>query len=288
MGRILVVAFFSGVLGACSLHTEVQLTQAEQLKKDLEVIDGYLSDKGITAMEDLSGLRFTVQSVGTGLPVRIDDQVQINFSEKFLPTEAALDQGSNTLKLTDAMPGLMIGLPLLPAGSRATLYIPSIYYYPGQIPAKNLIYEVEVVKIVKTATQLEQLGKDTVAIDNFLASKSITAVKDPTGVRYVIHDQGTGKMPGWYDKVKVTYTGSVLNLDIQFFSGTKAPTSDFLSRVVDYVSGLQVGIQKLNAGGKMTLYVPSTLGFGASPPGNGSIPANANLVFELELLEVIE
>jgi FKBP-type peptidyl-prolyl cis-trans isomerase FkpA/FKBP-type peptidyl-prolyl cis-trans isomerase FklB len=50
------------------------------------------------------------------------------------------------------------------------------------------------------------------------------------------------------------------------------------------IQGWQIGFTLLNKGSKATLYVPSSLGYGPNgyPP---SIPANANLVFEIELID---
>jgi FKBP-type peptidyl-prolyl cis-trans isomerase FkpA/FKBP-type peptidyl-prolyl cis-trans isomerase FklB len=50
------------------------------------------------------------------------------------------------------------------------------------------------------------------------------------------------------------------------------------------IRGLAEGVQLLKVGGKMKLYIPPHLGYGASArPG---IPANSVLVYELELLEI--
>ena len=62
-------------------------------------------------------------------------------------------------------------------------------------------------------------------------------------------------------------------------SGT--PVSFFLSQVI---KGWQEGIPLIKKGGKATLLIPSSLGYGSHSAG--SIPANSVTIFEVELVDV--
>ncbi len=123
-----------------------------------------------------------------------------------------------------------------------------------------------------------QLALDTLAIDAYLLSNKINAVKMKEGVRYVITKHGSGDFPVLSSTVKANYKGSLLTDGSVFQEG---PLEYPLSRLIQ---GWQIGFQQLQKGCKATLYIPSSLGYGpnGSPP---QIPANANLVFEIELID---
>ncbi|MBC7439424.1 MAG: FKBP-type peptidyl-prolyl cis-trans isomerase, partial [Flavobacterium sp.] len=51
------------------------------------------------------------------------------------------------------------------------------------------------------------------------------------------------------------------------------------------IPGFLEGIDKMNLGDKAVIFIPSNLGYGAAGAGNGIIPPNSNLIFEIELLD---
>ena len=125
-----------------------------------------------------------------------------------------------------------------------------------------------------------QLAIDSTAIDAYLASKNIKALKGKSGVRYVVTKQGTGPTPTLTNTVRVSYKGSLLE-NGSVFDQSQAPVEFPLSNMIQ---GWQIGFQLLPKGTSATLYIPSSLGYGINgyPP---DIPANANLVFEVELID---
>lgn len=126
--------------------------------------------------------------------------------------------------------------------------------------------------------QAGQLALDTVAIDNYLAEKKIIAIKDPSGLRYVVTRQGTGEKPSLSSTIKANYKGTFMTNGEIFDQG---PLEYPLTQLIQ---GWQIGFPLLGKGGKAIFYVPSSLGYGANgyPP---TIPANSNLIFEVELID---
>ncbi len=133
----------------------------------------------------------------------------------------------------------------------------------------------------------EQLEKDIAIIDKWLVDNSITALTDPSGLRYVITTAGTGAKPALTNSVVVKYSGKFLNdgvtlaKSVEFDGSTTAVTFKLSSLIV----GWKIGFQLLPKGSKATLYIPSGLAYGKNGAGS-SIPANANLFFDVELIDV--
>lgn len=145
-----------------------------------------------------------------------------------------------------------------------------------------------------TAVPADQLQLDLDIIDDTLAARSIVPIIDPSGIRYTIEKQGNGKeVRCLQSAILVTYKGKLLSPDAlaQQFGGIfeQGTISISLSTVI---VGWQVMFLQFKAGTKATLYLPSGFAYGTSsrpaPLGSGraDIPANANLIFEIELLDV--
>ena len=124
-----------------------------------------------------------------------------------------------------------------------------------------------------------QLAADIAAIDAFLAENNITAQIDPSGLRFVITEEGDGANADFCSDVSVTFVGTLLNG--QIFDASDRPTTFNLRELI---VGWQIGIPLVRSGGSITLYIPSVYAFGASPvPG---IPVNSSLIFEIDVIGV--
>lgn len=272
--------------------------ELDQWYEDVAAIDAYLASSGTTnVIEDPSGIRMVITSLGTGLPAQGNNGVDVDyvgrrFSDKFL-----FDQGNIRQNLVPLIDGWEIALSKLPVGSEAKIYIPSLLGYgtagSGSAIPPNEILEFDIVfnEVVLSNTEIEKFKTDTTAIDQYLATKSITAITDPTGLRYVINTPGAGATATWYDKLKLKYTIKLLTDDANsVITLEREPDEGFFSRPVDYIHGLKIGLQKLSIGSKATFYIPSGYAFGpegATDANTGaSIPANANLIVEVELVDI--
>jgi FKBP-type peptidyl-prolyl cis-trans isomerase len=108
----------------------------------------------------------------------------------------------------------------------------------------------------------------------------------PSGLIYVITRHGEGRQPKKGETVIVHYTG-LLTSGMKFDSSLDrgAPFS-FELGAGRVIAGWDEGIAKLHVGDQATLIIPSTLGYGAK--GTGPIPADATLVFIVELVGIKE
>ncbi|MDA3884470.1 MAG: FKBP-type peptidyl-prolyl cis-trans isomerase [Candidatus Delongbacteria bacterium] len=105
-----------------------------------------------------------------------------------------------------------------------------------------------------------------------------------SGLQYKIIIQGKGVKPKSEDRIKVHYSGSLINGE-EFDSSYKRgePVSFKLSQVI---KGWQEGLTLMPVGSKYMLYIPSKLAYGTN--GKGNIPSNSVLIFEVELLDIIK
>jgi FKBP-type peptidyl-prolyl cis-trans isomerase FkpA len=127
----------------------------------------------------------------------------------------------------------------------------------------------------------EQAAKDEEIIQQYIADNNLNAVATGSGLYYVIDDQGTGASCNSNSTVKVAYTGYFTYGGI--FDQSSAQGVVFPLQSV--IQGWTEGIPYFNEGGSGKLLIPSALGYG--PSGSGSIPPNAVLIFDIELIEVL-
>jgi len=105
----------------------------------------------------------------------------------------------------------------------------------------------------------------------------------PSGLQYKVITAGNGPRPRETDKVRVHYTGRLVNGQVFDSSVARNTPAEFVLNKV--VKGWTEGVQLMKVGSKYELTLPPDLGYGAQ--GAGSIPGNSVLVFEVELLGVV-
>jgi FKBP-type peptidyl-prolyl cis-trans isomerase FkpA len=105
---------------------------------------------------------------------------------------------------------------------------------------------------------------DTVTGTGKEATAGVTAVVNYTGWLYV---------PGAPQQHGAQFDSSIGRAPFSFQLGAG-----------QVIKGWDEGVQGMKVGGKRTLIVPAAMGYGEN--GAGPIPPNANLVFDVELLDV--
>ena len=88
------------------------------------------------------------------------------------------------------------------------------------------------------------------------------------------------------DQVRVHYTGKLTDGTVFDSSIPRGEPFEFTVGAGLVIAGWDEGLLGMKAGGKRTLTVPPEMGYGQA--GIGPIPGNATLVFDIELLEIVE
>jgi FKBP-type peptidyl-prolyl cis-trans isomerase len=103
--------------------------------------------------------------------------------------------------------------------------------------------------------------------------------KTASGLGYSILKAGAGAIPGAADNVSIKYKGTLAADGTTFDASDRAEFG-----VSEVIPGFSEGLKLLKVGGSIRLCIPASLGYGAS--GAGAIPADADLVFDVDLLEI--
>jgi len=157
-----------------------------------------------------------------------------------------------------------------------------------QMQARQQAMMLEQQRTAK-ARAAKQLVADDAKIQAYFKEKKLTsqAKKTAGGTWYVITKRGTGVVPKPGQTVSVKYRGTILETGKEFDSTAKHGDTpfDFTLGQGQVIAGWDQGLAVLPKGSKATLYIPSALGYGERGAG-GDIPPNANLSFDVELIDV--
>jgi FKBP-type peptidyl-prolyl cis-trans isomerase FkpA/FKBP-type peptidyl-prolyl cis-trans isomerase FklB len=151
--------------------------------------------------------------------------------------------------------------------------------------AQNKLQEMMMKKNQEQAAKNQQLaGENKKKADDFLAqNKSAAGVKTtPSGLQYIVVQEGNGPKPTEKDTVKVHYKGTLL--DGTEFDSSYARNEPAQFPVNGVIKGWSEALQMMHSGGKYKLFVPPELAYGDK--SGGKIPPNSLLVFDVELLDV--
>ena len=127
-----------------------------------------------------------------------------------------------------------------------------------------------------TATKPKSATTGPITLNN----PTVTA----SGLKYEDEVVGTGASPKTGQRVTVHYTGTLVNGTKFDSSRDRGQPFTFIIGTGSVIKGWDEGVATMKVGGKRILYIPAALGYGSR--ANGPIPANSDLIFEVELLAV--
>lgn len=145
----------------------------------------------------------------------------------------------------------------------------------------------ERMQATQAARLAEEGKKNQAAAEAFLtANAKKPGVKTTaSGLQYQVIQAGSGPKPQANSQVRVHYRGTLID-GTEFDSSYKRnePAQFALNGVIP---GWTEGLQLMSKGAKYKFFIPPNLGYGEQGTPGGPIPPNAALVFEVELLDVL-
>jgi FKBP-type peptidyl-prolyl cis-trans isomerase FkpA len=142
------------------------------------------------------------------------------------------------------------------------------------------------------STDCTQLAPETIAtatekayLQTYFAANGITNAVEKNGMYYVITTQGTGISPNLCSYITIDYVGKIMltTTDGTQFDASQ-PGQPYSSQLFNLITGWKLILPLIKSGGTATLYIPPSMGYGAA--GQGSIPGNAYLKFQITLRAV--
>lgn len=171
------------------------------------------------------------------------------------------------------------GLIGMKKGEKRRIYAPYQLAYgeqgsPGAIPPKSdLIFDVEVLKIIKTekAIPFEVEGLDTTTLNSGLQY-----------IKVIANDNRNVKVG---DTVEINYTGYFTNGEIFDSSIENGKTLEFRAGMKQVIPGFDEALLNMNEGEKVRFIIPSKLAYGERGV-QGIIPPDSDLIFDIHLIEI--
>jgi peptidylprolyl isomerase len=210
-----------------------------------------------------SGLKYVDLVVGTGASPAVTDIVTVNYTgtlDNGTVFDASRQHGGPvSFPLNKVIKGWTEGVSSMKIGGTRKLVIPpDLAYGPqgagnGAIPPNaTLTFIVELLEVPKVKIEETQVGTGATAKDG--------------------------------DTLVVNYTGKLADGTVFDSSVGKTPF-EFTLGSGQVIPGWDQGLIGMKVGGKRTLTIPPSLGYGAQGAG-GVIPPNATLTFDIELLNI--
>ena len=172
----------------------------------------------------------------------------------------------------------------------------------NKIEQGDRINSVEIVRVGEDAEKFDTSGDSFASLVDSVEKREQEALKEarariekeienrypnaeitPTGLRYIITKNGTGKeSPKMGHPVKVHYQGQLLNGKI--FDSSLIRKEPAVFNIGQVIEGWNEALMTMKKGEKRTLIIPPELGYGEyGYPG--VIPPNSYLIFDVELLD---
>jgi FKBP-type peptidyl-prolyl cis-trans isomerase FklB len=134
---------------------------------------------------------------------------------------------------------------------------------------------------IKASAENKKIGTAFLTENKAKAGVVTTA----SGLQYSVEKEGTGAKPTATDRVKVHYTGKLLDGKVFDSSVERGQPAEF--GVNEVIKGWTEALQLMPVGSKWKLYIPSDLAYGDRGAG-ADIKPGSTLVFDVELLDIVK
>jgi len=225
----------------------------------------------------------------------IEEVAQLKARAAELQTELSDMQKATELDLKDSLQSFSYAFGVSVGTNLKTIGFDSLSYNAFAIALEDVIQGNEKVSIEEAqssvqgtiqAMQEKEAKEKSAEGERFLTEngKRPEVVTTESGLQYEILKEGDGPLPTASDKVKVHYTGMLI--DEKVFDSSVERGEPAILGVTQVIQGWQEALQLMPVGSKWKIFVPQDIGYGHRGAGGGTIPPYAALIFEMELLGI--
>lgn len=125
--------------------------------------------------------------------------------------------------------------------------------------------------------------KDREIIQNYIERKDLKMTESPTGLWYLIKNEGTGQFIKDNDKVAMKYECQLLDGTVCYSSDDLGPRQVIIGKT-DIEPGLNEGLRLLKPGAEAVFILPPFLAFGLVGDGK-KIPPRTIIVYSVSVLK---
>lgn len=237
----------------------------------------------------------TATSFGQKKKDLIKEVAQLKATTANMKAELAAIEAAKQIQLTDSLQkfsyafGVSIGTNLKTVGFDSIAYHAFSSAIQDALNGEEKISLKEAQNLVQSTIEAKQdeLAKiQSAEGEKFLANnaKSPNVKTTESGLQYQIINQGDGALPKATDRVKVHYTGNLIDGKVFDSSIERGePTTFGVSQVI---KGWTEALLLMPVGSKYKVFIPQDLAYGQRGAGGGAIPPYAALIFEMELLAI--
>lgn len=161
-----------------------------------------------------------------------------------------------------------------------------IGFWIKRAPQQTVVNNDAVTEEQKEALPEKSEKEDKNMDSNKRLLANFTPVSKTDSLKKIDLKVGTGAEVKAGDTVSVHYTGAVASTGEVFQSSKDFGTEPITFPLGGVIKGWTDGIPGMKIGGIRRLVIPAAQAYGANPPAGSGIPANADLVFDVELVAI--
>ena len=220
-----------------------------------------------------------IQSYISSIDLRRDK----SFSDQCAQSMGRLSRSDIQKTFTDLKATDIIDIATIQLGFNAGLSLKNVFKNDS-ISVKKLFTALNTKMEEKYKISIQEFERE--GIEFLKQNKNKKGVKQTfSGLQYKVLKKGKGKNPSASSRVKVHYKGTLLSgetFDSSYDRGT--PQEFGLNQVIP---GWTEGIQLMKPGSKFIFFIPHELAYGPNPDPRSGIKPYSLLIFEVELLEIL-